>query len=159
MIDIIGVGSPFAGDAIANHIIESLLRKVKKNHHSHIAYYDRPGLYLLEKIKLLNEVHIIDAISYGGKQLGQHYKIDSLDVLYDPKTNLSSHSFGLAETLKLAKILDLLPTQLTVWGIEIENYYLLNQMPPAVLYKGANQLADILYAKLKCKSENRRQQQ
>lgn len=115
-IAVIGVGSPFADDHIAYDVIE-LLRLESLSSVS-LQYYDRPGWYLLEYMQGFDVVHLIDAIM-SAKPLGTLHRYNDIDYFRVQEAILSSHSFGLAETLLLGQSLNQLPAQLVIHGIEI----------------------------------------
>lgn len=112
---IIGVGSPFGEDDVAFKVIEKLKPRAQD---IHCQYYDRPGLHLLETINTFDVVHLIDAVM-SGNTLGTLYQFNDLDQFKKNTKPLSTHAFGLAETLALGNTLDLLPKKLVIHGIEI----------------------------------------
>jgi len=113
---IIGVGSPFGDDAIAYHVIECLKEESLPAIDLH--YYDRPGWHLLEYMKPFNTVHLVDAI-VSGSPPGTLHRYEDIHTFQQHQNLLSSHSFGLAETLLLGEVLGELPAQLIIHGIEI----------------------------------------
>ncbi len=115
-IAVIGVGSPFADDHIAYDVIQLLQKKSLPSMSIH--YYDRPGWYLLEYMHDFETVHLIDAI-VSGKPIGTLHRYDDIDYFQIQKILLSSHNFGLAETLLLGQTLNQLPKTLVIHGIEI----------------------------------------
>jgi hydrogenase maturation protease len=115
-IAVIGVGSPFADDHIAYDVIQLLQQESLQT--ISLQYYDRPGWYLLEYMQEFDVVHLIDAI-ISNKPIGTLHRYDDIDYFKTQETLLSSHSFGLAETLLLGQSLNQLPAQLVIHGIEI----------------------------------------
>lgn len=115
-IAIIGVGSPFGDDAIAYQVIECLKEESLPAIDLH--YYDRPGWHLLECMKPFNTVHLVDAI-VSGNPPGTLHRYEDIHTFEQHQNLLSSHSFGLAETLLLGEVLDELPAKLIIHGIEI----------------------------------------
>lgn len=113
---VIGVGSPFADDHIAYDVIQLLQQESLPS--VSLQYYDRPGWYLLEYMQDFDVVHLIDAI-ISEKPIGTLHRYDDIDYFKTQNSLLSSHSFGLAETLLLGQSLNQLPTQLVIHGIEI----------------------------------------
>ncbi len=113
---IIGVGSPFGDDAIAYHVIECLKEESLPAIDLH--YYDRPGWHLLECMKPFNTVHLVDAI-VSGSTPGTLHRYEDIHAFQLHQNLLSSHSFGLAETLLLGEVLGELPAKLIIHGIEI----------------------------------------
>jgi hydrogenase maturation protease len=115
-IAVIGVGSPFADDHIAYDVIQLLQQESLQT--ISLQYYDRPGWYLLEYMQEFDIVHLVDAI-ISDKPIGTLHRYDDIDYFKTQNTLLSSHSFGLAETLLLGQSLNQLPAQLVIHGIEI----------------------------------------
>lgn len=81
-----------------------------------IDYLDRPGARLLEYLRKGDKVILIDAMK-AGYEVGAVKVIDK-EVLQKNKL-ISSHGFGVADTLALAEVIDELPEELTILGIEI----------------------------------------
>ncbi len=115
-IAVIGVGSPFADDHIAYDVIQLLRQEPSVS--ASLQYYDRPGWYLLEYMQEFDIVHLVDAI-ISDKPIGTLHRYNDIDYFKTQETLLSSHSFGLAETLLLGQSLNQLPAQLVIHGIEI----------------------------------------
>jgi hydrogenase maturation protease len=63
-------------------------------------------------------VHLIDAV-ISDQPLGTLHRYENIDYFKIQEAMLSSHSFGLAETLLLGQSLNQLPAQLVIHGIEI----------------------------------------
>ncbi len=115
-IAVIGVGSPFADDHIAYGVIQLLQQESFSA--ASLQYYDRPGWYLLEYMQDFDVVHLVDAV-ISDQPIGTLHRYDDIDYFKTQNTLLSSHSFGLAETLLLGQSLNQLPAQLVIHGIEI----------------------------------------
>ncbi|MBY0377010.1 MAG: hydrogenase maturation protease [Gammaproteobacteria bacterium] len=115
-IAVIGVGSPFGNDSIAYRTIECL--KQEPDFRAHLHYYDRPGWYLLNCMKPFDTVHLVDAM-ISSKPPGTLYRYEDIHAFKHNQNLLSSHGFGLAETLLLGEALNELPTKLIIHGIEI----------------------------------------
>lgn len=115
-IAVIGVGSSFVDDHIAYEVIQLLQQALLPS--VTLQYYDRPGWYLLEYMQGFDTVHLIDAI-ISNQPIGTLHRYEGIEYFQTQNTLLSSHSFGLAETLLLGKTLNQLPAQLIIHGIEI----------------------------------------
>lgn len=116
VIGVIGVGSSFGADNIAQYVIELL----QKKYHIQCDYYDRPGLYLLDYMKDFNCLHLIDAI-VSDKPVGTLHRYEDIKDLCADDILLSSHGVGIAEVLSLGSILNCLPEKIIIHGIEIDN--------------------------------------
>lgn len=120
-VAVIGIGSPFGADQIAELVINDLNKKLVENNLAcklHLNYCDRPGLYLLELLRGMDKVFLIDAVVADG-EVGDIYRFTNDDTLAPNTFNWSTHALKLPEVLQLGKILNLLPDQLVVFGIEI----------------------------------------
>lgn len=115
-VAIIGVGSPFADDHIAYEVIHTLQQEPSLS--ASLQYYDRPGWYLLEYMQGFDVVHLIDAI-VSDQPVGTLHRYEGIEYFKTQETLLSSHHFGLVETLLLGQSLNQLPAQLVIHGIEI----------------------------------------
>lgn len=75
------------------------------------------GFDLLESWYGADDVILIDAVS-SGAPAGTLHQWDSREPLPAIASSLSSHGFGLRDTIELARLLGLLPKNLRIWGIE-----------------------------------------
>ena len=84
--------------------------------------YEGEPVGLIEEWTGADAVIVVDAVSSGAPPGTIH----RLDPLADPfpaaLSQGSTHAFGLAETIELARALDRLPPRLTVYGIEGERF-------------------------------------
>jgi len=120
---IIGVGSPFGADNIAESIIDSLKQNISTPSSILITYLDRPGIGLLDTIKDYQLLVIIDAMYSGQSPVGTLYFYDSLTAFQQAKP-VSSHQFGVAEVLALGQNLSIdLPKEFLFYGIEIPQFH------------------------------------
>jgi hydrogenase maturation protease len=120
-IAILGVGSSFGSDDIAQQVVIKLKKKLqisKINISVHIGYHDRPGLHLLEIMKGYPIVHLVDAV-LSDKPIGYIHRYEDFDKFETQNKMLSSHGLGLAETIALGKTLEYLPNNIIIHGIEI----------------------------------------
>ncbi len=107
-IKVIGIGSPFGGDQLGWKVIKRLQKKYSENiaKQKHLVFLslDRPGPALLEHFKGAGRVILIDALT-GSEQPGQVQRLTLEDIERFKPAAISSHGFGIGETLKLAKAL------------------------------------------------------
>jgi hydrogenase maturation protease len=82
-----------------------------------IAALDRPGLRLLALFEGAEAVVIVDGM-ISGARLGTVRELDLAD-LAPLGHHASSHGIGVAEALRLAETLGLLPPVLRVFGVEV----------------------------------------
>jgi hydrogenase maturation protease len=117
---ILGVGNPLMGDDGAG--IEAVRILAEANLPPNVTVKDAatPGWALVEWIKDWPSVVIVDAMQMG-LEPGQWQCFDARDVRFTSSEGaISLHDSDLAGGLALAEALDLLPPQLTFYGIEPE---------------------------------------
>jgi len=117
---ILGVGSP-AGDDRAGWAAAGAIRASawyrSRAASVTVACLDRPGPALLAAMHGATQVVLIDAIR-SGAAAGTVRRVDLDRIAMQESAGVSSHGFGLAETLALGQALGMLPPQLTLFGVE-----------------------------------------
>lgn len=129
---ILGVGNPLMGDDGAG--IEAVRMLAEANLPANITVKDAatPGWALVEWIKDWPAVVIVDAMRMG-LEPGEWQSFDAGDVRFTSSEGaVSLHDSDLAGGLALAEALDLLPPQLTFYGIEPESTEHGMRLSPAV---------------------------
>jgi hydrogenase maturation protease len=118
-IKIFGIGSPQGADQIGWQAIEHLKRdRALQDLPSDSVKFitlDRPGLALLDYLEGTDYAILIDAIAGG--TTGNIVDVEETQLLAD-SMNLSSHSAGIAEALAMGSVLNTLPKEIKVFGIE-----------------------------------------
>jgi len=114
---IIGIGNAYRGDdAVGLRIAQEI--KKKSLDHVNVIEQSGEGISLMDSWKDADAVILIDAVHSGGKQ-GAIYRFDSHKQLIPTEFfNYSTHAFGVAEAIELARALKQLPQNLIVYGIE-----------------------------------------
>jgi hydrogenase maturation protease len=126
---VIGVGNSFRGDdgagpAVAHGLLDEICARVR-------AYEGEP-VGLIEEWTGAGEVIVVDAVS-SGAPAGTIHRLDPLaEPIPAALSRGSTHAFGLAETIELARAIDRLPRRLTVYGIEGERFAAGRELSPAV---------------------------
>jgi hydrogenase maturation protease len=93
---------------------------------------DGDGTTLIDTWSHASRVIIIDAIS-SVAQPGTVYRFDALTQPLPASYSFpSTHAFGVAEVIQLARTLDQLPTSLIVYGIEGKNFVAGTELSPEV---------------------------
>ncbi|MBA2653771.1 MAG: hydrogenase maturation protease [Gammaproteobacteria bacterium] len=122
-VRVIGIGSPFGDDRIGWKVVSILQQK--KNiqkfipNQLQIECSDRPGLDLLNLLQGAETAFLVDAVKTGASKTTIHrFENSEIEKIETP---LSSHSFGIGQTLKLGKLVSELPGMIVLFGIEIEN--------------------------------------
>jgi hydrogenase maturation protease len=128
---VIGVGNAFRGDdgiglIVARRITELALPGVT------VLEQSGEGVALMEAWGDADQVIVVDAVS-SGSEPGTVHRFEAtgqpLPALF---TGHSTHAFGLAEAIELARQLDRLPDQLVVYGIEGRSFEFDHELSPEV---------------------------
>jgi len=112
---IIGIGSPVAGDDLGWLAID-WLRNAGFDRYAELLKLDRPGPALLDHLHPDSRVILIDAMD--ANLAPGTIRVLPLEDLIVTARPPSSHEFGLAESLALARALGTLPQRLYVIGIQ-----------------------------------------
>lgn len=112
---VVGVGNRYRGDDGAGILTVERIREVRR-----VAEVtdcsDLLGLWENE-----GDVTVIDAMLTGAEP-GSILTFDGLTDVLPARTSPSTHSFGLAESIELARALGKLPARLTIYGIEASSF-------------------------------------
>jgi hydrogenase maturation protease len=128
---VIGVGNEFRGDDGAGLVVARGLRALA---HPNVTVLEQrgEGAALLEAWGGAGRVIVVDAVSSGNKP-GTIHRLEVGDQpLPAHFSGRSTHAFGLAEAVELARQLDRLPASLTIYGIEGKSYDLATGLSPEV---------------------------
>ena len=114
---IIGIGNPYRGDdAVGLRIAQDI--KKKSPDHVNVIEQSGEGTSLMESWKDADTVILIDAV-HSGAQPGTIHRFDVHTQTIPTKFfHYSTHAFGVAEAIELARALKQLPQNLIVYGIE-----------------------------------------
>jgi hydrogenase maturation protease len=128
---VIGVGNDYrSDDSIGLAVVRAL--KAKELPDTLCLESDGDGTTLMETWSQASRVIIIDAISSGAHP-GTIYRLDALMQPLPASYSFSStHAFGVAEAIQLARTLGQLPASLTVYGIEGKNFVAGIELSPEV---------------------------
>jgi len=128
---VIGVGNDYrSDDAVGLAIVRTL--KAKELAGTLCLESDGDGTTLLETWSHASRVIIIDAIS-SGAQPGTIHRFDALAQQLPASYSFpSTHAFGVAEAIQLARTLDQLPASLIVYGIEGKKFVAGTELSPEV---------------------------
>ncbi len=118
---ILGIGSPFGDDRLGWAAVEALQRSsalaAVAGGCISFAVLDRPGALLLAQWRDADYVMVVDAVRSGAPPGTRHRLEPGEWIAREP---VSSHGFGLAAALELARALNDLPSHLAVYGMEID---------------------------------------
>jgi hydrogenase maturation protease len=118
---IIGIGNRYRGDDAAGIIVARHMKEQTPDSVSVIEEGDG-GVALMESWKDFDTVILIDAIRSGAKPGTIHRFDATAHPLPSKHFRSSTHIFGVAETIELARTLNLLPPHLIVYGIEGKSF-------------------------------------
>ncbi len=114
---IVGIGNEYrSDDAIGLHVAQSL----KKQAHGYVNVIEKSGdgTAFMECWENAHTVILIDAV-YSGTKPGTIHRIDAhAEPIPTNFFHYSTHAFGVAEAIELARSLNQLPGHLIVYGIE-----------------------------------------
>lgn len=150
---VIGLGSPFGDDAVGWWVIDQLRARLPSGGGVEFLALDRPGVGLLNFLQGVEAVILIDAVC-GGQPPGTLYRLTPEEAERLP-AGLSSHGFGLAEALRLARALRARPARLEIHGIELGK--LTGEGLSPAVEAAAKRLADRLLGQLKTAPTDRSQ--
>ena len=128
---IIGIGNPDRGDDAVGRAVAARLRtRIPGN--VRVVESDGEATNLLAWFSESDEVILIDAAMSGGAP-GTIERLDAHDPrLRAARAGMSSHGFGLAEAIELARTLGQLPRGCVVFAIEGRSFALGDRLSPDV---------------------------
>lgn len=114
---IIGIGSPVGDDRVGLIAAERLREAPAACAPVVVETADRPGVRLIDLWSRSDDVILVDAVQTGAVP-GSVLRMTE-ERIASARSPWSSHGFGLAETVALARALDRLPARLVLFGVEI----------------------------------------
>lgn len=125
---IIGVGNPMRGDDAAAAAVVAHLR----GDDIEAFVFDGDGAELMEMWRDQGQVILIDA-AHSGAPVGTLRRFEAnKEVLPSHFFRHSSHQFGVAEAVEMARTLDQLPGELIIYAIEGADFTMGAQLSPEV---------------------------
>jgi hydrogenase maturation protease len=119
---IIGVGNQYRSDDAAGLVAAEMLN-AKEHVGVEVIKQSGEGASLIECWKNADSVVLIDAV-HSGAEPGTIFRIDvHQQPLQREYFHHSTHSFGVAEAVELARAMNQLPKQFVIFGIEGKNYF------------------------------------
>lgn len=125
---ILGCGNRGRGDDAAGVLVAECLRDLGLD--AQICFGQ--ALELIDAWKAADDVIIVDAIMTGSPA-GKVWLWDGEQLTLPETWSLSTHGFGVAEAIQLARILGCLPKRLRVFGIEGSRFELGSRLSPEVM--------------------------
>ena len=114
---VIGIGNEFRSDDAAGLEAFRLLNQVE-DFGGTVMKHPGEGVTLMEAWKGYEKVFLVDAVSSASPPGSIHRMNAQADPIPSKFFSCSTHNFGVAEAVELARSLDQLPNHLQVYGIE-----------------------------------------
>ena len=137
---VIGVGNVERGEDGVGRVVARLVRQREPG--VRVVEHDGEATSLLETMRGSDRVWLIDAACSGAAP-GTIHRIDCADGLQLPSRGVSSHGFGVAEAIGLARALGALPAQCIVYAIEGANFDVGPAVSAAVLHAADTVVAEL----------------
>lgn len=129
---VVGIGNVDRGDDAAGLAV---VRRLRGRVGQHVSLVESAGdlTTLLDHWTRASTVVVVDAMSSGAAP-GTVRRFDATDTPLPARgfRQVSSHRFGVPETIELARTLDRLPARLVVYGIEGDSFDGDGTLTPAV---------------------------
>ncbi len=124
---LIGIGNPHRGDDAAGLLVLDRL----KNDFESLKHDGEPAA-LIDAWQGHDDIILVDAVS-SGAGAGEIFELDlQKESLPDIFAQSSTHSFGVAEAVELARALGKLPPAIFFYGIAGENFSIGGDVSPEV---------------------------
>lgn len=129
---IIGVGNRFRGDdGVGLFVAERLASRHLSE--TEVVQHSGEGTGLMELWEKEESVILVDAV-HSGRPAGTIQRFDLAKVaLPAPVLRDSTHSFGVVEAIELSRVLQQLPPNFTIYGIEGKSYDSNAELSPEAL--------------------------
>ncbi len=130
-VRVIGLGNTFRGDDAVGIMVA---RRLVTLDFPGVEILERSGegTALMEAMKGSETLYLIDAMQSGSAP-GKILRFNAHNQSLSPHFSAAStHAFGVAEAIEMARLLDELPAQLIVYGIEGKNYEVGQNLSPEV---------------------------
>ncbi len=119
-VRIIGLGNGMRGDDAIGLVAARRIRQAIGNH-AQVIEAEMAGVDLIDLMKGASVAILIDAVR-SGKAPGSVHRLDaSVSPIGGQVFSHSSHAIGVSEAIELARAMDVLPTTVIVYGVEVGN--------------------------------------
>jgi hydrogenase maturation protease len=117
---ILGLGNPFRGDDGVGAAVVAALQKRHLPSGVTVEDVGTPGLELLLLWQGYHRVLIVDAAEMGMEPgIWRRFLLEEADLPFDDVSLQGTlHGVGLAESLALARALDILPAEMVIYGVQ-----------------------------------------
>ena len=133
VLTILGVGSPFGDDRVgwsAAALLGASASVANSAGQVDVRILDRPGSLLLSEFSHAQGVIVIDALCSGAVP-GTIQRLEA-DAVCATRALVSSHAFGVAQAVGLARSLGSLPQRFMFFGVEADRQHTGTGLSPAV---------------------------
>lgn len=147
-IRILGVGNAYRNDDGIGPFIARRLSHVSEGLFS-VEELSGEGTQLMEAWEGADAVYLIDSMS-GGREPGHVCRMDGWsNTIGSESFRHSTHAFGVAESIELAKVIGGLPKTCVVFGVEGENFGSGTSISAPVML-AADKVIDAIVAEVQC---------
>jgi hydrogenase maturation protease len=117
---VLGAGSPFGDDRIGWEVMAALQAALQDAPPGrvHTRACDRPGASLVNELEGVHHLIIVDAARIAGAPAGQLNWLDEAGL--EGGGSVSTHGFGVAQALALARAIGRAPARVDVLAISVE---------------------------------------
>ena len=145
---VLGVGNKLMSDeGVGVHVIERLAGKYKLPEEVQVLDGGTLGLDLLYYLEGIENLLIVDAAETG-KEAGTMIRLQDDEVPAFMSIKISPHQMGVPDMLAAAKMKDIYPKRLVLWGIQPDEITLSLDLSP-VLASKVDSLTDKLVEELR----------
>jgi hydrogenase maturation protease len=127
---VLGIGNPNRGDDAVGRFIASLLQS-RISPDIPVTLLNGEGAGIVAALEGADEAWLVDACRSGASP-GTIHRIDCTMDRIPPCGSVSSHDFGLAEAIELARALGTLPPHCVLYAIEAADFTLGAPLSPDV---------------------------
>jgi hydrogenase maturation protease len=128
---VVGIGNPDRGDDAVGGFVASLLQSSVMPDIP-VTLLNGEGAGIVAALEGVDEAWLVDAARSGASP-GTIHRIDCVTDKIPPCGSVSSHDFGLAEAIELARALGTLPPQCVLYAIEAADFTLGVPLSPDVV--------------------------
>jgi len=119
---IIGIGNEYRKDDGVGRVIAQELTRSTLPSGTSIVEVNGEGAALMETWEGADAVILIDAVSSGAAPGTVHRLNAHRQPIPSQFLNCSTHAFGVAEAIEMARVLNRLPPRVVLYGIEAETF-------------------------------------
>jgi hydrogenase maturation protease len=128
---IVGVGNPYRHDDVAGWAAIDLLQQ-KQIEGITLQKIRAETLELIDFFSSYPTIYLIDAFQKED-ETDSFERIDALQTSLLQHSNTSSHGFGIAHTIELARQMDMLPQKLIIYAIAAHHFSIGQQISDAIM--------------------------